>query len=57
MVAVRLRAEPVDEVGQRDQAVGGERAPTVGDHDERIVTNDIGPAAGSENSLPSSSRQ
>ena len=51
----RRAPEPVDQISERQQARGGERAPASRDHHERIGGRHIGPPAGSENSSPFSS--
>ncbi len=41
--AVSLRAEPVCQISQRQQAIGGERAPSSRDHHERVRHRHVSP--------------
>jgi len=49
---VPARAEPVSQIGQRQQARHGERAAAGRDHHERVRRGDIGPACGHGEQMP-----
>jgi hypothetical protein len=51
-VAVAARAEPVDQVCDSQQAIGGERAPARRDHHERVRCRHIGPSRWQREQLP-----
>jgi len=50
--AVPLRAEPVDQISQRQQARRGERAPAGRDHHERVRRHHVGPSRWQREQLP-----
>jgi len=50
--AVSLRAEPVCQVSQRQQAIGGERAPSGRDYHERVRRSSVGPPGWQREQLP-----
>ena len=52
MTAVPPRPEPVDQVCDRQQVIGGERAAAGRDHHERVRRSDIGPACGHGEQMP-----
>ena len=52
LTAVPARAEPVSQIGQRQQARHRERAAAGRDHHERIRRGDIGPACWQGEQLP-----
>ena len=50
--AAWLPAKPVDQIGQGEQAIGGERAAAIRDHRERIDSPGVGPARQEREQLP-----
>jgi hypothetical protein len=52
LTAVSLRAEPVCQISQRQQAIGRERAPSGRDHHERIQGHHVGPPGWQREQLP-----
>ena len=51
-LTVSLRAEPACQISQRQQAIGGERAPVGRDYHERVRRRRVGPPGWQREQLP-----